>query len=443
MKFSPSQILIIGFISVILIGAIILSLPFSSSNYSYTNFIDALFTATSSVCVTGLIVVNTAAHWSVFGKIIIMMLIQIGGLGYMTLATLFAIVIGKQVSLKDRLAFVEGIQTFSFLEIKKFIIYVVKITLIIEFIGALFLSIKWIPEFGLWSGIGYSIFHSISAFCNAGFTTFDLGLIKYLDSINVNLTITTLIIIGGIGFIVLSDLFYYKKTKRLLLHSKIVLKTTFFLIFLGTILIFIFEYSNSGTFKILSLKSKMLASYFQSITTRTAGFNTVDISLLTVPTMILMIAFMFIGASPSGTGGGIKTTTFTTLLASIKAMLKGKKDVSIFRRTIPVEIVQKSYSLFILSIFFIFIITLFLVIIEGKDLIRIVFEVVSAFATCGLSTAVGNPLSLSSLFTPIGKLLIIITMFIGRLGPLTVAIAVIKEDASIKYVFAEEKIAVG
>ncbi|MFA5779151.1 MAG: TrkH family potassium uptake protein [Elusimicrobiota bacterium] len=443
MKFSPQQILVFGFAGVILIGSVILSLPVSSATLQPVNFVDALFTATSAVCVTGLIVVNTATQWSLFGKIIILLLIQIGGLGYMTLATLFVIMIGKQISLKDRLAFAEGIQTFSFVEIKRFIIYVVKITLLIEFAGALILSIKWIPEFGIVRGFWHSIFHAVSAFCNAGFSTFGLNLSNYVGSIPINLGITSLIILGGIGYIVISDVYSYKKTKRLLLHTKVAIFTTVVLIISGAVLIFLLENNNPSTLGLLTLKNKLLSAYFQSVSPRTAGFNTIDISALTAPVLFLIIGLMFIGASPSGTGGGIKTTTFATIFASIKATLKGRKSVSIFKRRIGAEIVQKSFILGCLAVAFVSAMTFLILIIEGKDFIRTLFEVVSAFATCGLSAAVGTPLSFSSFFTPLGKLLVILTMFVGRLGPLTIAVAVMEENGAEKFHYAEDKVIVG
>ncbi|MEW6557881.1 MAG: TrkH family potassium uptake protein [Elusimicrobiota bacterium] len=444
MKLSPQQILICGFAAIIFAGSILLSLPFSSSTGSYTNYIDALFTATSAVCVTGLIVVNTAIHWSLFGKIIIALLIQIGGLGYMTLATLFVIMIGKQISLKDRLVFTEGIQTFSFNEIKKFVVYVVKITLIFELIGVVILSIKWVPEFGLLVGLGHALFHSVSAFCNAGFSTFESNLANYVNSATVTLGITSLIILGGIGYIVISDIYGFRITKRLLLHTKVAVTTTLILIVTGTVLIFLLEYNNSNTLGALPLKSKLLAAYFQSLTPRTAGFNTIDISAMTVPALFLIIGLMFIGASPSGTGGGTKTTTFVTLLAGVKAMLQGRKNVTIFKKTIPQEIVQKSFVISVLAFVFISIITFLLLIVEGKDFIRTLFEVFSAFATCGLSAAVGTPVSFSAFFTPLGKILVIITMFVGRLGPVTIAVAAIEENnIAARYYYAEGKIAVG
>lgn len=443
MKFSPQQILVFGFAGVILIGSIILSLPVSSATIQPVNFVDAFFTATSAVCVTGLIVVNTATQWSLFGKIIILLLIQIGGLGYMTLATLFVIMIGKQVSLKDRLAFAEGIQTFSFVEIKRFIIYVVKITMLIEFVGALILSVKWIPEFGIIKGSGYSIFHAVSAFCNAGFSTFGSNLSDYIGSIPVNLGITLLIILGGIGYIVISDIYSYKKTKRLLLHTKVAILTTAVLIVLGAVLIFLLENNNPKTLGLLTLKNKLLTAYFQSVSSRTAGFNTVDISAFTAPILFLAMGLMFIGASPSGTGGGIKTTTFATIFASINATFKGRKSVSIFKRRISAEIVRKSFILGCLAVAFVSAMTFLILIIEGKDFMKTLFEVVSAFATCGLSAAVGTPLSFSSFFTPLGKLLIILTMFVGRLGPLTIAIAVMEENGAEKFQYAEDKVIVG
>jgi trk system potassium uptake protein TrkH len=249
--------------------------------------------------------------------------------------------------------------------------------------------------------------------------------------------------LGGIGYIVISDIYSYKKTKRLLLHTKVAIFTTVVLIILGAVLIFLLENNNPSTLGLLPLKNKLLSAYFQSVSPRTAGFNTIDISALTAPVLFLVIGLMFIGASPSGTGGGIKTTTFATIFASIKSTLKGRKSVSIFKRRISSEIIQKSFILGCLAVAFVSAMTFLILIIEGKDFIRTLFEVVSAFATCGLSAAVGTPLSFSSFFTPLGKLLIILTMFVGRLGPLTIAIAVMEENGAEKFHYAEDKVIVG
>ena len=443
MKMSPQQILITGFTGVILLGGILLALPVSSAAGKFTNFIDALFTATSAVCVTGLIVVNTATHWSLFGKIVICLLIQIGGLGYMTMATLLVIIVGRQITLQDRMAFSEGLQIFSFANIKEFILYVVKITLLIELAGAVILSTKWVPEFGFINGFGIAIFHAVSAFCNAGLSVFDTNLMNYAGSVTVNFAITSLIILGGIGYVVMSDLVHYKKTHRLFLHTKVALLTTLILLVVGAFLIFVLEYNNPLTIGTLSLKDKILVSYFQSVSPRTAGFNTTDISAFTYPVLFIIVMLMFIGASPSGTGGGIKTTTAATVYATIRAFFKSKKDVTIFKSTVSHDTVMKSLILTLAAVSFILFVTFLLLISEKREFLRTLFEVVSAFATCGLSAAPGTPLSLSAFFSEYGKMMIIITMFVGRLGPLTIAAAILQESNSAKYRYAEDKIIIG
>jgi trk system potassium uptake protein TrkH len=261
--------------------------------------------------------------------------------------------------------------------------------------------------------------------------------------LTVNLVITTLIILGGIGYIVMSDLYRSRFTRRLSLHSKVVLITTIGLIVFGTALIFVLEYKNPETLGPLSLKGKILTSYFQAVTARTAGFNTLDISMFTSPVLLLIIVLMFIGASPSGTGGGIKTTTFATMLAALRSFFESKKDVHLMKRTISQDTVMKSFILTALALLFVFFITFLLLISEQTNFLRTLFEVVSAFATCGLTAAVGTQLSLSSFFSSFGKLLIILTMFVGRLGPLTVTAAILEEGSSTKYKYAEDKVIIG
>ncbi|OQA91645.1 MAG: Ktr system potassium uptake protein B [Elusimicrobia bacterium ADurb.Bin231] len=443
MKLQPQQILSAGFLGIILIGSIILTLPVCSASGVPTNFIDALFTSASAVCVTGLAVVNTATYWSLFGKIVIFLLIQIGGLGYMTLATLFIIIIGKQMSLTSRMAFSEQIQVFAAQELKRFILYIVRITLIIEFIGFVLLSFEWVPDFGWIKGLWYSGFHSVSAFCNAGFSIFENNLADYQGSWLVNLTISMLIVLGGIGYIVLSDLYSYIRTKHIFLHTKVVLVATFILIFASVLLIFAFEYDNSMTLGSMSLKERLLAALFQSVSVRTAGFNTINISYMTYPALFMMLVLMFVGASPSGTGGGIKTTTAATVISTMAAFFNWRADVNIFKKKIPEETVRKSLILTLLACFFIFFITLLLLILEQSEFFETLFEVVSAFATCGLSIARETSLSFSSLFSGSGKLLIILTMFIGRLGPITIASAMLTDKGSANFRYAEDKIMIG
>lgn len=442
-RFSPAQVLVIGFASIILVGTILLSLPVSVPEDRSPEIIDSLFTATSAVCVTGLIVANTGDDFSPFGQMVILILLQIGGLGYMTMATLTALFVGKRITLRDRVIMQEALNQFNLRGLVRFTLYIVKVTLLFEIVGAIILSFYWMGKFPVVKAIYYGIFHSVSAFCNAGFSLFSTNLGAFTTDPVVTLVVSSLFIIGGIGYIVISDLYMYRKTKHLLIHTKFALTITGILILLGTVLIFVLERNNPATLGNLSLPHKILSSYFHSVTARTAGFNTLNIASFTIPALFLVVIFMFVGASPGGTGGGIKTTTFGVVISDIWATLRGKREVNIFKRRLGKDIIRKSFTVLFLGIGLIVLVTMLLLIIEKKELIRILFEVVSAFGTVGLSAAKGISLSLSSTFSAAGKLLIIITMFVGRLGPLTLGVAVIQAEDKTRYKYAEERVLIG
>ncbi len=441
-KLSPPQILVLGFLSVILIGAIILSLPFS--NTKGCSFIDALFTSTSAVCVTGLIVKDIPNDFTLFGHIVIMILIQIGGLGYMTSATIIALLIGKRIGITERLTIKEGLNVESLEGIVRFTIGVLKFTLFFELIGALILTIRFLFDYHFKDAFLYGLFHAVSAFNNAGFSLFSDNLIRYRGDIVVNLTITTLIIVGGIGFIVVKDIYKFrrKEVNRLSQHTKIVLMTTAILIIAGAISIYLLEASNPKSFMGMSLHEKILVSYFSSVTPRTAGFNTVDYSLLRTETLFLTIMLMFIGASPGGTGGGVKTSTFTIIIASLYATIRGLSNTVLFKRTVPSDTVLKSFLLVTLAAIFCTLSTHFIITTQSTQYLSAMFEVTSAFGTVGLSVGDGGVRSLSALFTPIGKLAISFTMFVGRLGPLTLAIAVTRK-AEKRFKYPEGRVIIG
>ncbi|MFH1783983.1 MAG: TrkH family potassium uptake protein [bacterium] len=442
-SFSPAQVLVMGFASIILVGTILLSLPISVAQGRSPHIIDSLFTATSAVCVTGLIVADTGKDFSYFGQGVILILLQIGGLGYMTMATLTALFVGKRITLKDRIVMQEALNQFNLRGLVRFTLYIVKITLIFEVIGAVILSAHWMKVYSPLKAIYYGIFHSVSAFCNAGFSLFTTNLGAFTKDPVVVLVVSTLFIIGGIGYIVVSDLYMYRKTRRLLTHTKFALSITAGLILIGTAVMFVLEYKNPATLGNLSLPHKLLASYFQAVTARTAGFNTLNISSFTVPALFLLVMLMFIGASPGGTGGGIKTTTFGTVVADIWATLRGKREVNVFKRRINQDAIRKAFTVLFMGIALVVLVTMLLLMIEKKELVRTLFEVISAFGTVGLSAAKGISLSLSSTFSAAGKLLIIITMFVGRLGPLTLGMAVIQGDEKTNYKYAEERVLIG
>ncbi|WP_443082194.1 TrkH family potassium uptake protein [Terrisporobacter sp.] len=442
----PAQVMVIGFGMVILLGALVLNLPIASKSGESIGFLNALFTSTSAVCVTGLIVVDTSTYWSEFGQFIIITLIQIGGLGFMTIATMFSLLTRKKINLRERLLIQESLNQMNLSGLVKLTRYIIVMTFVIEGIGALLLSLVFIPKLGLLKGIWYSIFHSISAFCNAGFDLMGVitgefsSLTYFINNGLINFVVCGLIVLGGLGFPVLLDIINNKKYSKLNIHSKIVLNTTGILILIGFFFIFIAEFNNNGTLGDLNLKDKVLSSMFQSVTLRTAGFNTIDLTLLGESTLFLMIILMLIGASPASTGGGLKTTTIATLFLAVKAFILGKEDIEVYQRRISGRTVKKALGIFFIGVFIVLFATLMLSIVNpGFTLLECSFEVVSAFATVGLS--IGGSPSLTSL----GKIIIIVLMFLGRVGSLTIFIALLSKNMKVKskIKYPEGKIIVG
>ncbi|GIW49328.1 MAG: potassium uptake protein, TrkH family [Caloramator sp.] len=440
-RFQPVQVLALGFAAVILLGAILLSLPISSRDGNPTNFIDALFTATSAVCVTGLVTVDTGTHYSLFGQLIILLLIQTGGLGFMTFATLIALILGKKISLRERLIMQEAYNTFNIQGVVKLALYVMGITFSIELIGALILSTQFVPQYGLLKGLYFGLFHSVSSFCNAGFDLIGnfQSLTPYVDNTVVNLTVMSLVVIGGIGFAVLTEVINYRKTKRLSLHAKVVLSATAFLIISGAIAFFLLEYTNPKTLGNLNIKGKILASLFASVTPRTAGFNTISTSDMTTAGKFLTIVLMFIGASPGSTGGGIKTSTAFLLFMTVVAVVQGKEDTEIYQKRINKSYVYRALAIALISFTIVTFVTMVLSIVQHGDFIEYLYEATSAFATVGLT------LGLTTRLTLIGKIIIIITMYIGRVGPLTITMAIAhKQQTTTNLIrYPEDKILIG
>ena len=436
----PPKILVVGFASIILIGAILLTLPAATTNGHGLSFLNALFTATSATCVTGLVVVDTGTTFTIFGQIVILSLIQVGGLGFMTFATFFALLLGKKISLKERILLQESLNNLSMEGIVRLARRIIIFTGVIEFIGALILTVRFSFDMPLRKAIYFGIFHSISNFNNAGFDLMGEfhSLTGYVEDPTVTLTICLLIILGGIGFIVMNELYEYRAIKRVSLHTKIVLLTSAILVIVGTIGIFLLEYSNHLTLKPLSLTGKILGSLFQSVTARTAGANTLSIGDLTQSSLLLIILLMFIGASPGSTGGGIKTTTFTTLIGAVWSQIRGKEDVIFYRQRIEYETIYKALTVTFSGLFLVMFMTLVLTISEkGHEFLAILFEVTSAFATVGLSMGLTPELS------DIGKILIMLTMFAGRVGPLTIAFAVTMRRNPDPFRYPKGKIMIG
>lgn len=439
--FSPAQVLVLGFAALILTGTILLSLPIAAQSGQPTPFLTALFTATSAACVTGLVVVDTGIHYSLFGQLVILSLIQIGGLGIMTITTLFALMMRKRINLRERLLIQEGINALSLEGIVRLTRNIIGLTLLIEGIGAVILSIRLHYDLGWAKGIYYGIFHSISAFCNAGFDLFGpiygpfSSLTAYKEDAVISLTISTLIILGGLGFVVLNDIIRNRRFSRLSLHSKFAITITLILIVTGTALIWAMERHN--TLKNLSPMSSIMASYFQAVTPRTAGYNTLDIGALRSTTQFLMVILMFIGASPGGTGGGIKTTTFGALMLAMWSVVVGKYDTEAFRRRISTNTIFKAQAVFFLALIVVVGVTMALTTSEHTDFLTALFETVSGFGTVGLT------MGLTPHLTSFGKILITLTMYFGRVGPLTVAFALWQRQKARKFSYPEEKIIVG
>ncbi|MBN1294259.1 MAG: Trk family potassium uptake protein [Candidatus Latescibacteria bacterium] len=441
-KLNPARLLLLSFLGVIMTGTVFLMLPAATVDGDGTRFIDAFFTSTSATCVTGLIVKDTGHYFSLFGKLVILTLIQIGGLGIMTLSTLYTMILGKQLGLRQEEQMRGILDQTSTVRMYKLIVQIIKITLFFECLGAFLLFVKWIPEMSLREALSHSIFHSISAFCNAGFSLNTMNLERYVNDYYINGVFMVLIIAGGLGFVVISDLIKNSRKfnpltiqwKRVSVHTKLVISTTGALLAVGFLSFFFFEFDN--TMLDLSSINKLFAAAFQSVTLRTAGFNTIDISDLRETTLFIGMILMFIGASPSSTGGGIKTTTFAVLLLTIKSILTSRNKVEIHMRTIPHQTVYKAIAIFLFSFSLLLIICVILLTTQQGDFIDIIFEAVSAIGTVGLSTGMTNHLDTT------GKLLIIILMYTGRLGPLTVALA-LGEAKKVKIEYPTTRIAVG
>jgi len=434
-QLSPVQIVLISYITLILIGSILLKLPVSTTKD--ISFLDALFTATSATTVTGLIVLDTPKDFTFFGQLIILLLIQIGGLGYMTMTTFFLLMLRKKASIKERMILAESLNYPGIAGVVKFLKRVFSIVIIIEIIGAFALLIDFIKDYPLEKAVYLSIFHSISAFNNAGFSLFSDNLMKYKSDIYLNFVIAILIIVGGIGFYVITELILYfkKEITRISTHTKIVIYFSLFLIIWGAISILISEFNHYKGLWSYNWSDRIIISLFTSVSSRTAGFNTIDFSILSESTLFIIIILMFIGASPGGTGGGVKTVTVSVVGLAILNYLKGKKDVNVFKRRINPNIIYKAMVILALAFLYNTLITLTIVRVEEKPFIASLFEVVSAFSTVGLSVGLPNGLSLSADFSPFGKMLIILTMIAGRVGILGFALALSgkQKESYIKY----------
>ena len=439
-KLTPMRILALGFAMVILTGTFLLMLPISSANGKVTSFFDCLFIATSSTCVTGLVTLDTGTHWNYFGKTVIMILIEVGGLGFMSFATLFALLLGKKITMQQRLVMQESLNSFKLQGLVKMARYVLIFTFTVQTVAAIILSTQFIPQFGLGKGIYYSIFHSISGFCNAGIDLFGnfSSVTSYHDNPVVIITLGSLIIIGGLGFYVWQEIYTNKGFRKLSLNTKVVLLVTAILIVGGTILMYLFEMNNPGTIKNMSLRGQILSSWFAAVTPRTAGFNSISTADMSPGGRFLTIILMFIGGSPGSTAGGIKTTTVGILFFTVVSVVKGREDTEIFKKRIPRDIVTRAIAITFIAISLVTVVTMILCITEkGTSLEYIIYETVSAFGTVGLT------LGLTPHLSDIGKVVLAFTMYCGRVGPLTFAIALAKRSYLKGVKYPEDKIIVG
>lgn len=414
---SATRLIALSFLIVILSGSFLLCLPCSSAKGEWTGFIDALFTATSATCVTGLVVFDTFSHWSLFGQLVILLMIQIGGIGLMTIIIMLFIFLKRKISLHERLLLMQSAGTVRISGMVKLVKRIVHGTLICEGIGALFLAFRFIPRMGFLTGSYYAVFHSVSAFCNAGFDL--MGRFEHFSSLTayeqdpvVNITIMLLIIIGGIGFLVWDEIIRYGvRFGKYSLHAKIVLSTTVFLILLGTAGFFIFEYD--GNLAGLSLPQKLLSSAFMSVTTRTAGFNTMDTAALSESGSLLSMILMFIGGSPGSTAGGIKTSTLAVVFFATISMSRGHSQVTLFKRSLGADVVKHAAVIIIIYLSGILFATMIICHVEPYSITDILFETISAAATVGLSRGLTPSLSTLS------HIILAFLMFAGRIGGLS------------------------
>ncbi|MFM7426169.1 MAG: TrkH family potassium uptake protein [Elainella sp.] len=436
----------LGFVAVILIGTLLLMLPISQADGVWGDFVTALFTSTSAVCVTGLVVVDTGSHFSFLGQFFIMGLIQVGGLGYMTATTFLLLLLGRRFGLRDKVAIQQSLDKQGLSGVDQLLKSIIAVTLILELTGAFAMMPVFIPQFGWDRGLWMSLFHSVSAFNNAGFGLLPDNLIQYATSVPINLVVSLLIILGGIGYQVIMDAYLWmrdrirgSRTRSVFsLNFKIAISTTLFLLAIGTILILLVEFQNPDTLAPLSWPHKLLAAWFQAVVPRTAGFNSIDYSKMTEAGWFITIILMFIGASPGGTGGGIKTTTFRILYDCTKTVLQGKEEVVCYQRQIPLSLVLKAIGVLFGSMATVVIASTLIELADPSvSFVRILFEVVSGFATVGLSTGI------TASVTTFSKLVLVAVMYIGRVGVLLLMSAVLGDPTTTSVNYPEENLLVG
>ena len=431
----PARKFVLGFAGAITAGTLLLQLSWSTADGQGLSLVDAFFTATSAVCVTGLSVIDIGTRLSGFGQVVVLLLIQAGGLGIMTLSTMAAVVVGKRIGLVDRLTMKEAIGVDELAGLVRLMRIVMISALAIEGTGAILLTFLFARDFPPAQAAWYGVFHAVSAFNNAGLSLFATSLEAYVGDIWVNLVSVALIVLGGIGFYVLADV--WRNGRRLSLHSRLVIWLSAGLLLAGMAVILSVEWANPATLGSLPPGERLLAAAFQSVTPRTAGFNTVSIGQFRDGTLLVLIILMLIGASPGSTGGGMKTTTFWVLLASVHAILTGRDEIVVFHRRLSRLVTDKALVILVLTLAVLFVTTVLLTLTERFSFLDVLFEAVSAYSTVGLSTGITSQLSV------VGRLLLPMTMFVGRLGPITVALAVAQRHRAAGVRYPEDRVMVG
>lgn len=445
-----SRTICLGFVAVIAFGTLLLSLPVANAagTFSWDHVLVALFTATSAVCVTGHIVVDTATYFSTWGHIFIVALIQIGGLGYMTATTFLLLLLGRRMGLRQKVAMQQALDRSELNGVSLLLRSIIGTTLIFEITGALLMLFVFVPQFGWDRSLWLAIFHSISAWNNAGFSLFSDNLVGFQSSPLINLVIPGLIIFGGIGYESIFEMYLWSRERILRqphqiilsLNFKVAVSTTLILLTVGTLAFLLVEAQNMATLAPMSAPDRLMAAWFQSVTSRTAGFNSIDVGKMTETGLFITIGLMFIGGSPGGTAGGIKTTTFRILTSCTKAILQGKEEVYLYERQIPMPLVMKAISVVMGSLAAVIVMTILISFSDPDfEFIQILFEVVSAFGTVGLSTGI----TLSPDFSVIAKLALVAMMYIGRVGVLLLMAAVIGDPKPSFVRYPEENLLVG
>jgi len=440
----PGQVVALAAIGLIVLGACFLLLPFATKPDVHLGVIDALFTATSAVCVTGLIVMDTPQDFTAFGQGVILFLIQIGGLGYALMATLILLLLGRRLGLRDRMMLSESMSTMDLQGLVRFVKLVALITFSLEGIGAVLLTLRFAMDHNWGTAVYYGTFHAISAFNNAGFALFSDSLGSFQKDWSINIIVTTLVILGSIGFLVFEDFLDNIRGHRFRFrtHTKLVVATTGILIAIGTLGIAMLEWNNPATLQPLSAGDTFAVSYFHAVS-RTAGFTTLDLGGMREPTLYFLLILMAIGGSPGSMSGGIKTTTIAIVFLTIWSLLRRDPDVEVFHRRIPPDLITRALCLTILALALITGMTLLLASTESQPFLSLMFEVTSAMGIVGMSLGDGGTRSLSALLTDFGKVMIMLSMLLGRFGPLLIGLSAVKTSAHKRYRFAQSRVVIG